>query len=475
MGRRMRAADLRTKVIPALLSGTSRQPLRLEGTALAEVKPLQALSLAGQLLRFESRPAPQEFAVEPQFVDERRIMPESVRKPLMWLLRSRNLMHDVELALAWSFARLNLRPHPFDLPRMATFVKAHAEELGTTAQVWAAGESSTSGKSMPENFFFGTEELDETNWTSAQPARRVTFVMNQRREDSERGLALVRSVWGQEDADMRFRLLGALAGDLKATDKEFLEESRKDRAPRVRDLAQRLLCRLPGAVGWHPALSACLERIEKTSSGLLRSKTVLKLDLPATVKEHQAKAWIRESFAEVSCEELARGLDLAETAMVEAAAKDANLLLAMALMATTDGRLDLMQLIVKRLPDAWEAMAQSGPLQMDAMPPAERLRWAEILINPYGKTPPFLLAVWVWMHRAIRGPMPAALIESVLRSSLWSDKLQQVKGSEWMELLAASCPSGQRAGLRLLLGAFEPTQNVTALALLDILDGLEKG
>ncbi|WP_263375043.1 DUF5691 domain-containing protein [Granulicella aggregans] len=465
----MTATELKSKVLPALLAGTARQPLQKIGDA----SPLALLSLTGQALRFERPVAPTQFSVEAKAPDDRRILPDRIRKPMIWLLRNRRSTEDVELALAWSFARLKLRPHPFDLPRMSGFVKAHAEHLGATAEVWASGEGAAEQHRLID--FFSTTDLDETNWTTAPPALRQTFIMNLRRKDSVAGLELVRSVWSQEDAEIRLRLLGALAAELQPTDKDFLEGLQKDRAPRVRDLARRLLGRLPGVTGWHPALSACMERIEKIESGIFRKHTVLKLQLPATVKEHQAKGWIRETFAEVSFEELARGLQISETDLVEAAAKDEGLLLALALLATADRRLDLLEQIVKRLLDAWEQMSQCGPMQLDTMTSSECLRWAEILVQPYGAKPPFLIAGWSWMHRALRGPVPGTLIEAVLRSSEWRDKLQEMKGPEWMDLLAACCPGELRARLRVLLEMIEPAQTVSALALLDILDAMEKG
>lgn len=79
------------------------------------------------------------------------------------------------------------------------------------------------------------------------------------------------------------------------------------------------------------------------------------------------------------------------------------------------------------------------------------------------------------MHRALHGPVTGALIEDVLRSSEWREKLQEMKGPEWMELLAACCPGDLRAKLRVLLEMIEPAQTMSALGLLDILDAMEKG
>lgn len=383
----MRAAELKITVLPSLVAGTARQPLHRSGSYPGGAGSLALLSLTGQALRFDRPVRPEQFSVEVKVPDDRQILPDRIRKPLIRLLRNRRSTQsteDVELALAWSFARLSLRPHPFDLPRMSGFVKGHAEHLGATAEIWARGEGAAEQHRAVD--LFSIPGLDETNWTTATPALRGTFIMNLRRKDSVAGLELVRSVWPHEDAETRLRLLWALAAELKPTDKGFLEELQKDRAPRVRDQAQRLLCRLPGATGLHPALSACLERIEKTEAGVFRRHTILKLQLPTTVKEHQAKAWIRETFVEVSCAELARGLQLSELELIEGAAKDEGLLLALAHMATIDRQLNLLEQVVKRLPDAWEQMSQCGPMQFEGMTSGERLRWAEILAQPIGRS-----------------------------------------------------------------------------------------
>ncbi len=470
----MKTTELMSRIIPALLSGTSRQPLQLNSTAIASAGTLAALSLAAQSLRFECPIAPDRFALEGSILDERRILPDALRKPMIWLLRNRRLTEDVELALAWNFSRLALRPHPFDLPRLGGFAKAYADELGPTAQAWAQREGSRASAASSHEFF-RPEALDATNWSSGYPAQRVNFILQQRSEDAATALALLQSAWSNEDADMRVRLLQSLGIHLTPSDKPFLEELHKDRAPRVRDLAQRLLCRLPGATGTHPALAACLERIERSTSGFLRNRVTLKLQFPATVKEHQTKMWIRETFANVSCDELAKGLSLSEPQMIEAAQKDSNLLLAIALMATQDHQVSLLELVVKHLPDAWEALVQCGPVQLDGTSPKQRALWAEVLLRPYGATPPFSFAGWSWMHRALRGPVPPSLIAAVVRSSQWRETLQETKGPEWMELLAACCPASQRTALRGLLETIEPSQTITALALLDLTNGMERG
>jgi hypothetical protein len=476
----MNAKTLKTQAYPALLAGTGRQPLGFRG-GLDELAredatsaTLKALSLTGQALRFERPLPPPNFVVEAIVTEQRPMIADPLRRPLLRLLNGRRPSDDLALALGWAFGRNKVRPHPFDLPKMDAFVCAHGQHLGLTAQHWAQQRDDSAAE--PQGYF-DADDLDETTWTKAPPAQRARFIAERRRLDATAARALVESVWTQETADARVRLLMALETGLSAGDQPFLEGLGKDRAPRVRALAKRFLARLAGDGGTHPALAACLERIRRSTAGLLKKRVTLALELPATVKEHEAKAWIRQAFAEVSCEELARALQLAEPAMIEAAEKDANLSLALALMATQDRCFDLLQqLAAGQLSDAWEQLSQCGSMDLSMMTVEERLRWAGILIHPCAENPPASYSVWSWLHRSLEGPAPELLMESVLRSPGWLRRLldENKLGSEWMEMLAALCPSSQRERLRALMAPLDPALTRTALPLLDILNSLEK-
>jgi hypothetical protein len=354
------------------------------------------------------------------------------------------------------------------------FVRAHAECLGATARHWAGRQD---GAEAPQADFFSRDALDDTTWSSAPLAQRVRFIEERRRQDADAARTLLKTVWAQENADARVRLLKTLRTGLASADQSFLEELKKDRAPRVRALAQRFLCRLPGTAEEHPALRACVERIRRSETGLLRKRKVLALELPATVKEAAANGWIRETFAEVGFDELGHSLAMAELEMVEAAGKDQNLLLGLALMAAQDKRFDLLEKIVStHFADAWEEMSLSGPLDLSDWTAEERMRWAEILVRPCAAKPPAVYAAWTWLHRALRGPAPEALMEGVLQPASWLSELQQEKkcGPEWMEILAACCPRPQRSALRSQFAALDAPLTANALALMDILDTMEK-
>jgi hypothetical protein len=476
----MRAAELKARVLPSLIAGTSRQPLDQNGTVREVVPPedgmaaLKALSLTGQALRFERPLGPQQFSMEPEIRNDRRILPDGARRALIRLLTARRATEDVALAIAWSFDRFSLRPHPFDLPKLDDFVRAHAEYLGATAQYWARRQDDTSA---PQPDFFGRDALDDTTWSSAPLGQRVRFIEERRRQDADAARTLLKTVWAQENADARVRLLMSLRTGLQSADQSFLEELQKDRAPRVRALAQRLRCRLPGTAGEHPALRTCVERIRRSEIGLLRKRVVLTLELPATVKETTAMGWIRETFAEVGLEELGLSLAMSELEIIEAAGKDQSLLLGLAVMATQDKRFDLLEKIVGlHLSDAWEQMSLSGPLDLSDWTAQERMQWAEILARPYIAKPPTVYAAWTWLHKTLKGPVPEALMQGVVRSAGWLGELQQENkcGPEWMEVLAACCPGPQRNPLRMQFAALDAPLTANALPLMDILDTMEK-
>lgn len=476
----MNITTLKTHALPALLAGTGRQPLSFAGDLVelasgdAANAALNALSLTAQALRFERPLPPETFNAEPEIHDDRHILPDPMRRPLIRLLKEKRTSDDLELALAWAFGRSKVRPHPFDLPRIDAFVRAHAEHLGLTAQHWAARENDSTAQTQS---YFEAEALDETTWAKASLAQRANFIADRRKEDAAAARALVEAIWAQENAEARVRLLMALETGLNVSDQPFLEGLAKDRAPRVRSLAQRFLARITGNAAESPALKACLERIRRSTTGLLKKRTTLALELPATVKEHEAKGWIRKTFGEVSCDELARALELTESALIEAAAKDENLLLALALMATQDRRLDLLEEIAGgQLKDAWEQLGRCGVQDLGLMPVEERLRWAEILIRPYSAKPPASYSAWSWLHRSLEGPVPELLMEPIIRSSRWITGLleEQKAGSEWMELLAAVCPISLRPLLRTQLESLDAPLTMTALPLLDILESLKK-
>ena len=468
----MNSITLHLKVLPSLLGGTSRRPLPSElipPSSSSSGGTLEMLSLMGQALRFERPSTPESFIVEPEIKDDRKIIVDGLRRPLIRLLTAKNATEHPARALARAFDRLRLRPHPFDLPLIDAFVRSNAEQLGPTAQHWADRQKAEA----ETRSYFDPELLDESNWTQPTLPRRAAYLEQRRHEDADAARALLESTWAQEEADARFRLLQVFETRLSMSDQTFLSTLEKDRAPRVRALAARFLARL-GAGGENPALGACLERIKQSQSGLLRKRTTLQIELPANVKDQAASRWILQTFADVSFGELAGAFKVTEKELIAAAAKDEHLLLALALIATHERRLDLFELVVANLPNAWERMFEAGLDTLGTMRESERPRWEEIVVHPYRKDVPTTYSLWDWLHRITDAEAPASVMSIALHAKLLTRVPEHERGSApWVEMIAAICPASQRQELREQLTKFDQSQTVPPLALLEILDGME--
>lgn len=468
----MNSNTLHAKVLPALLGGTSRHPLPgelIHSSNRSSDCSLEMLSLAGQALRFERPSPPGSFIVEPEIKDDRKIVADHLRRQLIRLLTAKNATEHPARAVARAFDRLRLRPHPFDLPLIDTFVRSNAEKLGPTAQHWADRQKPDAGIQS----YFDPELLDESNWTQATLSRRAAYLEQRRRDDADAARALVEAIWAQEEAEARFRVLQAFQTGLSMADQPFLSTLEKDRAPRVRALAARLLSRL-GTGAENPALAACLERIKQSQSGLLRKRTTLQLELPANVKDQTASRWILQTFTDVSFAELTGTFKITEEELIEAAGKDEPLLLALALMATNERRLDLLELVVANLPNAWERLLEGGLDTLGTMTESERQRWEEIIAHPYRKDLPTTWFLWDWLHRITDAEASASVMSMLLNAKLLMKVPEQERGSpQWLEMMAAICPASQRQELRDQLAEFDQSQTVIPLALLDILDGME--
>lgn len=468
----MNAEELKSRVVPALLNGTRRDTTEhlLTLGAERERAVLNALSLGGQLLRFARPPVPKEFAVERWPRDERRIAPDGMRAKIPRLLD--RCTDDTARALALALERQRLRPHPFDLPKLDGFVRKYGEWLGATAQHWAQRDT----PAQQSHGYFDVDELTPETWTEAPLRKRVKFLRDLRRQNPEAGRQLLEKSWAAENPESRLQLLSTLPVGLGVEDKPFLESIQKDRAPRVRVIVQRLMGTLSGMSAENAALAACLERIQRSTTGLLKKRAALKLELPATVKEHETNRWIQEHFAEVTLDEFARACAMTEEELVAAAEKDSNLLFALALMASREGRFELLGSITEEIPDAWGRMsglASEDGAQRDA---DEREKWAESLIRPKKWLPEVPFPAWSWLHQQMEGPLPAGIMSEIFASKTWAEKLNEEKKGpslEIVQVMCALCPRKLRSTLRAQLEPLEIERKDKGIMLLEILDDLE--
>ena len=271
---------LHAKVLPSLLGGTSRHPLPAElihPSNPSSDGAIEMLSLTAQALRFERPSTPGSFILEPEIKDDRKIVVDRLRRPLIRLLTAKNATEHPARSLARAFDRLRLRPHPFDLPLIDAFVRSHAEKIGPTAQHWADRQKPDAGTQS----YFDPELLDESNWAQATLSRRAAYLEQRRRDDADAARVLVESTWAQEDADARYCLLQVFQTGLGMADQPFLSTLEKDRAPRVRALAARFLSRLGAEKTirlWAPAWNES----RKATAGYFGSAPPFNLSFPRT-------------------------------------------------------------------------------------------------------------------------------------------------------------------------------------------------
>lgn len=467
----MNADELRSRILPVLLSGTRRgsgdQVSALGGDR--EHSLLNALSLAGQALRFTRPPVPGEVAVERWPRDERRIVPDHLRAAILRLLdRSTD---DTARALALALERHKLRPHPFDLPKLDPFVRRYADRLGVTAEYWVQRET----HAQKSRGYFEADEVTADNWTESSLRQRVLFLRALRKQNPEAARQLLEKSWPGESPDGRVQLLSTFQSGLSQPDRPFLESVQKDRAPRVRAMVQRMLATLSGSSADSSALAACMERIQRSKAGLLKKRPAIKLELPATVKEHEVNRWIHGQFADVAIESVARACEMSTSDLIEAAAKDSNLLFALALMASREKRFDLLDAITDELPDAWGRMSEldlTDELQWDAEEPAG---WVSALIKPKRWLPESPFPAWSWLHRQIEGFLPVGILREVLSSKSWTEQLEPEKkgGSEFVQVICALAPPPLRTTIREQIEPLEADRRDKGWMLLDILDELE--
>jgi hypothetical protein len=459
----------------SVMLGTARQAAPLQKAFGGLIVPddpkaaLKALALLGQHSRFRRPARAAPASVDPLFPDERAAVPEAARPLLRSLLsgKSGDVTDAVALAIADAMERQRLRLHPFDLPRLEDFVKAHADQLGASAVAWTQRHATTT---TPDTYSF-VETIDETNWTHGRPAQRAAFIRSLRATDAARARALVEGVFASEQAPVRLVLVKALAENLSPADQPFLEGLAKDRAPTVREAAESLLARLAGSPQAAKRLEECLGRIKRATAGVLRRRTALQLDYPATIKEWQREAWAISTFGTIALDDFAKGLELSIDEVVAAAADDQVLSIVLAVQASQARRYDLLaRLVRERATNAWVAMVQAD--DFDIIDPAA---WSAAAIQPdlWPEMPGALMR----LYAKLRVPLPAPTAERLLASKAWRDLRgiaeQNIPDPAMFSAIATLLPQTLRDPLRKQLAPLSAEVNARALAALSLLDIIE--
>ena len=256
------------RIKQAMVLGLARAPLAVP-PALAPLAAangeatLTVLALIGQRARFERHGIGRDRGETPAAAlqmheDERPLLPEAARRALRRIGTSaeKALLPVVLCAAMRRIAVSGSRLHPFDLPDLASALKANVAGLGRAERAYLA----LTGAADESDATAGAPSLTQATitaetWTGFGKAARAAFLRRERAKDPAAARALLESVFKAEPAPVRGELLAALDIGLSPADEPFLKSLEKDRAESVRLAAADLLSRVPGSPAFDDRLA----------------------------------------------------------------------------------------------------------------------------------------------------------------------------------------------------------------------------
>jgi hypothetical protein len=473
MGAGMKRAAV-ASLLPGFVVGTSRRAPDYSRVGVPTADPkadLKALALLAMALRFAPPLAPETYFATSPRDSARRLVTQEQRTLMLRLFGSGKPtlapQDDLAFAVALAMERARVAPHPFDFHRLEPFLHAYGERLGADALAFIERDKAVEER----RGYFDAEHIADDNWTDAAPARRVDFLERRRSSDRRRARELAEAAWPGETADMRFRLLKALRVGLGVDDRAFLEGLAKDRAPKVRDLAARLLAKLAGA---DPRLAEAMKRVRVGSRGLLRKRLALTMELPATVAKDGWRNWARESFAEIDIADFASALGATEEEAIDAAEGDAPLLGALLLMALRARRFDLISKIAPLGADPLRLLIEDFFADSLDLPPEDRQDFAAAILQaeaPDARGAGLLTQAMSRLLRILEAPLAAPIFDRLIQMTVKADA-QAIDAALSSRLVAlAPAPFFPRLRSRLEAGASDAAAQ--SLVALDLLDSLE--
>jgi Family of unknown function (DUF5691) len=463
--------------------GTARNPIPTEG-ALQNVvstngsgSELTALALIGQRMRFRRHPLPPVLSARLPHDDPREIVADAARPLMRRLLgpEGASAPDVAALALADTLSRRRLRPHPFDLPHLAAFVRTHGEALGAYVAAWLERNNESEKRSTN---YFDAETIDSSNWASARPAARGKFIGDMRAREPDRARELVEASFATDPAPVRVRLLDALALGLSQADVPFLEGLAKDRAPSVRERAQQLLKYIPGTASAGGRIRDLVARTKTGTAGLLRRRKTLSLEVPANLPvaaspAELARRWAAEEYAGVGLDAMATAFGMSVADMIAGASDDAPLLALFARQASLERRFDVLAAIVREhLADAWIDTIPDDAGAQQMLDDATIEQWCAAALAP---------ALWPALPSApqldrlyafLRRPLPPAQASELLGSRAFAAIAgfsAQVHGPPAVAITALT-PASLRSQLRRGFAPFGGNEFSRTFLLLDCLE-----
>ncbi|MEM7701880.1 MAG: DUF5691 domain-containing protein [Pseudomonadota bacterium] len=460
-------------ILSALLQGTGRRPLAPTGTLAEGVEtadpatPARLMTLAVQAQSFDLPDSPvsfDEISIRP---DSRVIVPPAVRKQLIRFLTGKgNPADDLAAnAVAYSIARRGMRLHPFDLPRLATFVSKHAEILGIRKD-----QSADTGSDAD---YWSDSALDESNWTLATPAAKANFIAELRRDDAAKARALVEAQFPLEKAPVRVRLVDAMATGLSGDDRAFLESVAGDRAPKVKAAVTRLLAHLPGTGAAQEQIDEIISRIKLGRTGLLIKRTTLKLEMPANMRSRDAQTeWLALNFGSIAPAGLADALDMSTAQLLDAARDNDALVRGIAFAACAERDWALLENIaLDHANDIWTEFLTVGLGAFGLVGESDKQDWVEATIPKRWARDSVDPHHLIELYEALGAPLPLSRARAAWKAAA---EARHSKTEAFSAAIALTPPRGLPEALRTI--ADEPPQTaLRAQKLAEILILLDEG
>jgi Family of unknown function (DUF5691) len=282
--------------------------------------PLRQLSLLASQRKFARINAAPKAASPFMRTETKPFMLAEARRQLIKLVSGKdgNSGDTMALRAVTAITDSGFSLHPFDFAKLEDFIARHAQDLGPDARQWL---SMVQPEKKIEHDTYLEEAVNETNFAQASRPQRLQFLRDMRLRDPLQASQMLENVIAGEAAETRLKYLAILSTHLNETDKPFLEKLLNDRAPSVKELAGKLLARLPGSEAQQRRIAKLQDYFEIKTEGLIRRRKVLRYKGPGKKADEKEKQ-IYEALQDVSPDVFAAALSIDETTLANLALQD---------------------------------------------------------------------------------------------------------------------------------------------------------
>ncbi|MCO6158433.1 DUF5691 domain-containing protein [Asaia lannensis] len=421
---------MRRSCLPqSLLLGTARHPVDTEALpdfcgvaftscASQNIPPLPAalsvLALLTQSHAFGLPACPDMFDTVLPFVASRPIVSDEARRQILHLVGTEqgSCKDSAGRALAQCLSRCALQLHPFDEGKLRAFRRRHHAALNERVTFLLP----TNGDGTP---FPVAQDINASNWSHAPRPDGLAFLAALRESDSIQARNLIAAQLPLERAEARLQLVNLLWINRTAGDRPLLEALCKDRSAEIRRCATVFLDRLPGSIRTQSQLKDFISRLIVTRSGLLRRKSTITLQLPATLEKHRDEKsligmWMRQDYCLIESRAIAAMLGMSTDDLATAASEDQWLMECLSVAAANDHNWAMLSKLAAHAPEPlWPFLVAYGLDELGLRSAADRRHCLEAVIaSPAHQADLPITTAW---HYAIErlaercdGPLPCA-------------------------------------------------------------------